>query len=109
MDSVNVQISFISILYFRVCDAVNDTMTTHIKNFVKGWNPAFNDPTVLNQFGTHGWMSPVLIVTFDEAMKMLEKKPSNSLEVMEQKDYGKTVKLNINQIAIRESIKSLEI
>ena len=32
----------------RVCDAVNDTMTTHIKNFVKGWNPAFNDPTVLN-------------------------------------------------------------
>ena len=48
MDSVNVQISFISILYFRVCDAVNDTMTTHIKNFVKGWNPAFNDPTVLN-------------------------------------------------------------
>ena len=32
MDSVNVQISFISILYFRVCDAVNDNMTTHIKN-----------------------------------------------------------------------------
>jgi hypothetical protein len=28
---------------------------------------------------------------------------------MEQKDYGKTVKLNIHQIAIRESIKSLEI
>jgi hypothetical protein len=39
----------------------------------------------------------------------LKKKPSNSLEVMEQKDYGKTVKLNIHQIAIRESIKSLEI
>jgi hypothetical protein len=54
-------------------------------------------------------MTPVFIVTFDEAMKMLEKKPSNSLEVMEQKDYGKTVKLNINQIAIRESITSLEI
>ena len=49
MVSVNVQISFISILYFRVCDAVNDTMTTHIKNFVKSWNPAFNDPTVLNR------------------------------------------------------------
>jgi hypothetical protein len=49
MDSVNVQISFISILYFRVCDAVNDTMTTHIKNFVKGWTPAFNEPTVLNR------------------------------------------------------------
>ena len=28
---------------------------------------------------------------------------------MEQKDYGKTVKLNIHQIAIGESIKSLEI
>ena len=55
-----------------------------------------------------GW-HPFFIVTFDEAMKMLEKKPSNYLEVMEQKGYGKTVKLNINQIAIRESITSLEI
>jgi hypothetical protein len=42
-------------------------------------------------------------------LKILEKKPSNFLEVMEQKDYGETVTLNINQIAIRESIKSLEI
>jgi hypothetical protein len=54
-------------------------------------------------------MTPVLIVTFDEAMKMLEKKPSNSLEVMEQNDYGKTVRLNINLIPIRQSIASLEI
>jgi hypothetical protein len=40
-------------------------------------------------------MTPVLIVVFDEALKMLKQKPSNSLEVMEQQDYGKTVKLNI--------------
>jgi hypothetical protein len=41
---------------------------------------------------------------------MLGKKSHQILlEVMEQKDYGKTVKLNIHQIAIRESIQSLEI
>ncbi|CAG2246708.1 unnamed protein product [Mytilus edulis] len=32
----------------RVCDAVNDGMTSHIKNFMKGWNPTYDNPTVLN-------------------------------------------------------------
>ncbi|XP_063444096.1 uncharacterized protein LOC134724780 [Mytilus trossulus] len=32
----------------RVSDAVNKDMTSHIVTFVKGWNPAYNDITVLN-------------------------------------------------------------
>ncbi|XP_052086562.1 uncharacterized protein LOC127723886 [Mytilus californianus] len=32
----------------RVSDAVNKNMTSHIVTFVKGWNPAYNDITVLN-------------------------------------------------------------
>ncbi|CAC5411869.1 unnamed protein product [Mytilus coruscus] len=32
----------------RVINAVNKNMTSHIVTFVKGWNPAYNDITVLN-------------------------------------------------------------
>ncbi|CAC5394241.1 DDX58 [Mytilus coruscus] len=53
---------YIDILYDEtVCDAVNDGMTSHIKTFMKGWNPTYNNPTVLKHAGseegfiTHGY------------------------------------------------------
>ncbi|CAC5367853.1 unnamed protein product [Mytilus coruscus] len=39
---------YTSVFHFRVSDAVNKNMTSHIVTFVKGWNPAYNDITVLN-------------------------------------------------------------